>query len=194
MEHFKKLASGLLVGDLLRGLILQPELWKQVTDRQDYAGSAHKDTETVFLRWCPGRTIESAFTEIEAVDYPAAAALPGAEGLVNFALMEAGAEKLGRVIVARLRPGGFITPHVDEGAYADHYERFHISLESESGNTFMVGDDQTDCGEFVHMRPGELWWFNHKMTHWVANRSERPRTHLIIDAVAPRYRRERALR
>lgn len=195
MEHFKRIANGIDVSHAVEDIRRHPELWRQITDRQNYAGSSHKDTETIFLRWCAGQSLVAAFTEIPAIDYPALGFLPKVFLLVYEALKLVKAdrpERIGRVIIARLKPGGFITPHIDEGAYADHYERFHVSLESDGGNAFMAGDPSTGCGEFVHMRPGELWWFNHKTSHWVANGSDTPRTHLIIDAVAPKYRRERA--
>lgn len=189
MKNFQRLASGLNVQPLLEAIKRQPKLWKQFTARQTTPGSPHVDTETIFLRWSKDQSIEACFTDIDAVAYPAVDYLPEAKSLVDQVLELVGAGKLGRVIITKLKSGGAISPHTDEGDYADYFERFHVSLESEDGNHFFVGED--DFGEFAHMKAGEAWWFNHKERHWVVNNSLHARIHLIIDAVAPMYRRER---
>lgn len=185
MQNFQRLTTGLPVAALNAAIGRQPELWAEITDRQSYDGSAHRATETIFLRWCKGQTLEAAFTEIPAIDYPATVKLPGAYSLIQEAMKKIGSTELGRVLIVSLKPKGMITAHVDEGAYADHYERFHLVLEAEVGNCFFCDD------EMVEMKPGELWNFDHKKSHWVWNDSDNPRVHLIIDAVAPDFRRER---
>lgn len=178
--------------DLLVAVEKNPDLWKQVTNRQLYPGTAHADTETIFLRWCESQNVDAAFNDLEAIDYPALQLLPEVKPLFQQLGAAVKGEVLGRIILVNLIPGGYIRPHVDEGAYADHYERFHMSLQSDLGNMFFVGKPDY-FGEFVHMKPGEAWWFNHKKTHWLANMSDRPRLHLIVDMVAPLYRRERGV-
>lgn len=84
-------------------------------------------------------------------------------------------------MVVRLAPGGAIDPHWDAGGYAAAFSRFHLVMDSEDGNTFHCGT------ESVHMRPGELWWFNHREQHQVFNHSGAWRTHLIIDLAAPDF-------
>lgn len=176
--------------DDLVSAIKSTNLWPEITKRQDTKGSPHKYTKAIFLRWCQSQEIEAAFTDIEAIDYPAFEKLPEARPLVDLVLEATGATKLGRVLIVELEPGAMITPHVDEGDVADYYERFHIALTSDVGNDFFCAHD-SQSGEFVHMMPGEMWWFNHKKEHYLINSSNKPRWHLIIDAVAPKYRRER---
>lgn len=153
------------------------ELWKQITARQTTPGSPHHDTEAIFLRWCESQTVHAAFTDLAAVDYPARSSLPACSRMIDELSSVLGVVELGRVMVVNLLPGGHIDPHIDEGAYADHYQRFHLSMTSEGGNHFRCGD------EHMHMRPGEVWWFDHKQTHEVWNRSDSGRIHLILDAV-----------
>jgi Aspartyl/Asparaginyl beta-hydroxylase len=184
MRAFELLSKGLDVTPLTEALARQPELWLDETTRQDYAGSAHKDTQSIFLRWCKSLDVNAAFTEIPAFDLSAMGKLREAHELINYTIHRAGGLQLGRVLIVSLRSGGVITPHSDEGVYADYYERFHIALKSEDCH-FYCGD------ESVQMKTGELWWFNHKETHQVKNLGTEDRLHLIIDMVAPNFRRER---
>lgn len=188
--NFKCLAIGVPVEGLLKAIERKPELWKQITARQTTPGSPHTDTESIFLRWCKMDSLMSVFTEIPAFDWSAYDELPEAREIVDRVLREVGAKELGRVLIAKLEPNGFITPHADEGDYADHYERFHVVLKSAKGNEFF---SETDAHNWhsEEMLTGELWWFNHKDRHCVHNGSSEPRIHLIVDAVAPEYRRQR---
>jgi len=190
LTEFKKIASNIDVKPLIDQVYKNWFLFNDNQTRQKYPGSAHGDTESIYLRWARGQTVQAAFTEIHAYNYPALETISEANGLIDLCFKLVGGKELGRVMIVNLKPNGFITPHADEGAYADHYERFHLSLESEDGNIFFVGEPDR-VGEFVHMRPGELWWFNHKNKHWVFNNSEKPRLHMILDIVSPANRRER---
>jgi hypothetical protein len=190
-----RLMKGLDVRPLERALEREEALFKEITARQDTAGSYHQDTETIFIRWTKEQTVYAAFNDLVAVDYPAVKNLPElTRPLVQImqTLQVRRAEDIGRILIVRFKPKGFIAPHIDEGAYADHYERVHLSITSEPGNHFMVESDP-DRGEFVHMEPGSLYWFNHKKKHSVVNFSDKPRIHMIVDAVIPALRREREL-
>jgi hypothetical protein len=178
--NFQRLATGIVIAPVLAELDTQPELWGEITLRQEYPGSAHHDTECIFLRGPViehGAPLAAVFDTLDSADYPALDKLPQTANLLVRTLGFLAAVDVGRVMVVNLFPGGVIDPHVDEGAYAEAFERFHLSLQSEEGNSFTV------AGETVHMAPGELWWFNHRREHTVRNDSDRPRLHLIIDAI-----------
>lgn len=164
-------------------------MWKEHTLRQTAAGSPHSDTRTIFLRWSKQISVETVFTDLEAIDYPAFDKLAQAREIMALTAKLTGAEVIGRAIIVSLKPGGRISPHADEGAYADHYERFHCVLQSDHGNKFMAGG--ASVYETCEMRTGEIWWFNHKRTHWFENKSNRARIHLIMDMVSPTFRVER---
>lgn len=189
-ESFECLTQSLDTRPLLKAIEAQPDLWNQITARQTTQGSPHVDTRTIFLRWAAAQTLEAVFNDIEAIDYPAMAMLNEAAPLVETAQMLAGASQVGRIIITSLKPGGYIKPHADEGKYADHYERFHLVLQSEPGNLFWLVNNAVPAYRLMHA--GELWWFNHKCTHWVKNNSKEERIHLIIDMVSDRYKVERA--
>jgi hypothetical protein len=166
------------------------DLWNEITARQETPGSPHVDTRSIFLRWAADQSLAAVFNDVDAIDYPALNKLPEVRAMIATIAALVEAEKVGRAMIVSLKPGGVIRPHADEGLYADTYERFHLVLESEPGNTFYLknGDSLPDC---AHMEPGELWWFNHKRQHWVENKSNADRIHLIVDMVAPLYRVER---
>lgn len=186
---FKKIAIGIDVTEMNAALYHEHEIWNQIKARQETPGSPHSETKTIFLRWARDRSPEAAFTQIEAVNYPALANFPEAEDLIAKFFSLVPVLELGRVIIVSLKPGGKIAEHFDDGEYADHYQRFHLVLDSKDGNIF-YGHHSDDHKEAVHMKTGELWWFDNKKPHEVENTSDAPRVHLIFDAVAPAYLRD----
>ena len=192
MPNFKLIAEGLNVQPLLDRLNAQPELWGRITDRQNFPGSPHKDTETIYLRWAKDRSLMGGWYDLTQEDHfeTIEALAPEVLQLIQSVIGKIMGDvpqwdvNVGRVILTKMTPGGVITPHVDEGPYADRYDRFHVCLQGVS--TF-------GCGESVQqMRNGQVWWFNHKLTHSVINH-EGDRIHLIIDLIAPEYRNMRGL-
>jgi Aspartyl/Asparaginyl beta-hydroxylase len=176
---FARLLDGLPVEALLAALESRPELWEDpiAAARRDYPGSAHHDVDAIFLRWFHPLTPERAFSDLRALDYPAGLLLADELLPVLRPLYAAiGAVEIGRIQLARLKAHGRIDRHIDEGTYADHYQRFHVVLSSDAGNVFHAGNSK------VCMRPGEAWWFNHKAPHFVVNDSNQARLHLIVDA------------
>lgn len=189
-QNFKQIAIDLDVRPLLSALEAQPHLWSEITARQTTQGSPHRDTETIFLRWAQELSVETVFTAIPAIDYPAFYNLPEARALIAQLVALIEAKEIGRIIITKLKSGGRIEPHADEGAYADYYERFHVVLSSGKGNLFFV-EQPGGADEYTEMEQGSAWWFHHKRKHWVVNNSQADRIHLIVDAVAPSFRRER---
>lgn len=156
--------------------------WDDFTARQATPGSAHHSTRSIILRGpdVPNGALMTADTVemIASRDWDDnIKALPAVHDLCVKACQMLHVKELGRVMLVELPAGAAIDRHLDEGAYAAHFERFHLSLMSDEGNAFTCGD------ETIHMQPGELWRFNHHIEHEVANNSLRPRIHLILDAV-----------
>lgn len=177
MNNFKLIAEGIDPQPVLEALASVPELWDEVTIRQDYEGSAHKDTKCIFLR--APVSFDNVLDCIGSVATPYVGRIGSPIIELMHKLVEGvGIRELGRVMLVKLRPGGVITPHTDEGAYARYFSRFHFVLSG--GCRFVVGEDD------VPMTPGELWWFNHQRPHYVMNR-DTDRIHLIFDGAAPGY-------
>src|SRR5579859_7170052 len=128
LRYFRRIRGGLDPARALAELEARSELWELITVRQQYEGSAHRDTQTIVLR---GPTsLEGLFDNLEAVDYPQLEQLPGLFDLVVRAARNVQAREIGRVMVVRLKAGGRVQPHTDMGAYARYFARFHLVLES----------------------------------------------------------------
>lgn len=179
MIFFKMLRSGIDVSELKKELRHNDNLWSDITARQNTPGSAHTDTETIFLRWAKEQTIDACFNDLVPVEYPAINVLPAAKKLIDEIHGLVGGE-LGRAIIVKLKPDGIITQHIDEGLYADYYDRFHLPIYTNSENNLYVASDDRS-GEYCNMREGELWWFDHKRPHFGCNTSSVNRVHLIVD-------------
>lgn len=84
-----------------------------------------------------------------------------------------------RMILVRLKPGGVIPPHGDEGHSLLHGHRIHVPIISQGKALFTVGDTTKALLE------GEVWEINNKRTHSVHNTGDTPRIHLICDWAIP---------
>jgi hypothetical protein len=178
LNHFLQIAAGIDVMPLLLAVQRQPELWNQHRLRTTHAGSPHTEVDDIWLRFNPmpppGEEAR-VMDEHESIWYPAAHSLTQCRPLIFWLMSRTEAERLGRCLVTRLRPGAKISPHVDSGEHAAYYERFHIVLQSRPGSLFRCGNDR------VQMMPGDVWWFNNAVEHEVTNDSDDDRVHLIVD-------------
>jgi hypothetical protein len=170
---------------LLLAIRRRPELWREDTFLRDHPQGPFGDTESIMLRFPVKRVADteaelkdvlSRYDQHECVDYPAYAQLHEARPLVSDLMAFVKGERLGRVMINRISPGGKIFPHADTPAHAEYYNhRMHVVLESQPGVNFRCGEEQ------VYMAPGECWYFNNKLEHEVFNNSAGDRTHMIVD-------------
>jgi hypothetical protein len=176
--NFHRLMTAVEVAAAVAEIAKQPDLWKIMQIRQQYEGSAHIDTETIVMRGPD--SIEGIFDNLECVNFKVSDILPATVQLIRGIVGFLKAREIGRIMLVRLNAGGSIKPHVDEGAYARYFARFHLVLDSNPHCRFRCGE------ETVNMGVGELWWFNHQVTHSVLNQGP-ARTHLIMDLAAPGF-------
>lgn len=184
MNNFMRIGSGTDTTPLLLAIRRRPELWKEDTYLRDYPQGPFADIESIMLRF-PVKAVKeteaelqdhlSKFDQHESIDYPAYKLLPEARPLVMSLMHYVGGERLGRVMINKISPGGRIYPHADTPAHADYYSRFHVVLESHPGVVFRCGD------ESLYMPTGDTWWFNNKLEHEVINNSAGDRVHMIVD-------------
>lgn len=175
MNNFQCLAANVDTIPLLNAIMRDPALWNQNTLRTTHPGTAHSKVDDIWLRFNETDDPEAVVDDKDCVNYPAWWALPQARPLIFNLMARVEGERLGRVLVTRLRPGAKIDAHVDGGAPATYYDRFHIVLSSAPGCLFRAGD------ETVHMGTGQVWWFDNTKEHEVINNSVDDRIHMIVD-------------
>jgi hypothetical protein len=184
MKNFLQLAAGLDVLPLLLAIKRRPELWKEDTYLRDYPQGPFGEIESIMLRFPTKGVYEteaemqnhlSTYDQHENIDYPAYKILSEARPLVMSLMSRVGGERLGRVMINKIAPGGKIFPHVDTKSHTDYYSRFHIVLQSQPGVSFRSGDEQ------IYMGTGEAWWFDNSQEHEVINNSADDRIHMIVD-------------
>ncbi|MET3133629.1 hypothetical protein AAKU55_003919 [Oxalobacteraceae bacterium GrIS 1.11] len=184
MRNFQLIAADMDITPLLLAVKRQPGLWREDTFLRDFPQGPFGEIESIMLRF-PTKGVYATLEEVqnhlskydqhENVDYPAYKALTEARPLIMWLMSRVGGERLGRCMLNKIAPGGRIFPHADTPVHSDYYSRFHIVLASNPESIFRAGDEQ------VNMRAGEVWWFDNKEVHEVANDGADDRIHLVVD-------------
>lgn len=192
MQHFYRIHRGVNVVPAMLALMRRPGLWQEDTFLRHYPQGPFGEVESVMLRF-PKKVVFDGpdaeekvalykqnmlpgYDQHESIDYPAYAMLPEARALVMSTFAAVSGERLGRVMINKIKPGGRIYRHADTPEHANYYRRFHIVLQSAPGSRFLCEDEE------VHMDTGEVWWFNNKLEHEVINNSNEDRIHIVMDA------------
>jgi hypothetical protein len=169
-EHIRLLAEGAEVGAMLEALKRHPELWNERTERTAPADSPHRGVDDIWVRFADPATMREDGSH-DSVWYPPADALP-VRALV-FPLMAAvRGERLGGVLITRIRAGQEVKPHIDPGWHARYYDKYAIQLAAGPDQAFNFED-----GSLV-TKPGDVYWFDNAHVHWV-NKSDHDRITLI---------------
>ena len=145
-----------------------------LTFRQDHPLSSHKNTQTIYLRSCPGKDYDAITNSLEVEEYPAWELMPNTAKAAQ-AIADAVEGRLARVLVIALAPDGVIKPHVDDGTYAHRTERFHLPILTNPG-AFLEA-----AGDIKHLPAGVVWWFDKHVMHSGANFGTTTRVHLVVD-------------
>lgn len=187
MENFAYISGGLDTTPLMLTIKRNPDLWKADTYLRDYPQGPFGEIESIMLRFPEKRVMdqeaeieaykrgESKFDQHESIDHPPYKFLTEARPMVMNLMAYVGGERLGRVMINKIKPGGKIFPHADTPEHANYWDRFHIVLQSSKGVVFRCGD------ETVYMATGEVWWFQNANEHEVINNSAEDRIHMVID-------------
>ena len=89
------------------------------------------------------------------------------------------------VRLMRLGAGSIIKTHTDHDLDVEHGRvRLHVPIDTNPGVDFRLNDEQVVLGE------GECWYLRLSDPHSVANRGDRDRVHLVIDAIVSPWLRE----
>lgn len=191
MKNFLKIAEGVDMTPVQLALLQSPH-WNAHTLRTATEGSPHRQVEDLWLRMSDLAKCRQADTDPvyvdhrESVNYPAFSQLPLIRSMVMSLMTQVQGERLGRVLVSRMKPGARIAPHSDIGPdltkwydNEPYYSRFHLVVQGLPGSIFRCDDEE------VCMRTGEAWWFRNDLEHEVINNSAGERIHIVIDIRTP---------
>lgn len=172
MTPIKLLWSGLDVRPMQVALESHPELWDQRTERTTPEGSPHHGLSDIWARFAEPSTMQPDGSH-DSVWYPPADVLPVRE--IVFPLMAAvQGERLGGVLITRIRPGQVCKPHTDPGWHARYYQKFAVQIAAAPGQAFHFE------GHELVTKPGDIFWFDNSHTHWVTNESDTDRITMIV--------------
>lgn len=88
-------------------------------------------------------------------------------------LRRQGIMQTSRAAFFRLRPGGKVGRHIDEGTYYLTRDRYHLSLQ---------GTYDYECGgEWHTIKPGTFFWFDNKQHHQAINVGDVNRITFVFD-------------
>lgn len=168
---------------LMAAIRRRPELWKEDAYLRDYPQGPFGETETIMLRFPVKRVLEQEelaradvlFDQHENIDYPAYKVLHEARPLVMNLMAAMQGERLGRVMINKIVPGGRIFPHADTPSHCAYYTRYHIVLHGLPGCVIRCDDEE------LQMLTGDVFWFNNALEHEVKNNSADDRVSMVVD-------------
>jgi quercetin dioxygenase-like cupin family protein len=175
MQHFTRIGE-IAIDALARAVAFHEARFSDIVFRQTAPFSPHPDTETIYLRMPPLITYDSLFESLDSVDWPMMQETAFREAVAAMAALAGGAPS--RAMIVKLKPGGRIAPHVDEGGYAAATRRFHLPIATNPSAWLQSG------GERLHLPAGTLWWFDKHALHRGGNDGASERIHLILDTLA----------
>ena len=179
MKNFMKIAQGVDVTPLALQLHQHPELWNVDMERLR-PGSPHCDSDDIWVRMNDRTEFDksgnwSKFNdEHDSIWYPAAYALPALRPLVFDLARRVGAERIGDIMIWRVKPGHKIHPHTDKSWHVDYYDKFNICIQSAPGAAFVYEDEQ------MEEHPGDVHRFVNTVNHSVVNTSDRDYIVMVV--------------
>lgn len=171
MTPIRLVSEGWPVEPLRAALAAHPELWDQQTARTAPEASPHHGLSDIWARFADPATMREDGSH-DSVWYPPANVLPVRDLVFPLMAMVHG-ERLGGVLITRIRPGQVCKPHTDPGWHARHYDKFAIQIDAAPEQAFHFEDAS------LVTKPGDVFWFDNSHTHWVTNDSQRDRITLI---------------
>jgi len=171
MSKIAKIADGAKVAPLLWELQANPQLWNEYGQRTADPESPHHEVDDIWLRYAEPENADKPGPH-ESVWYPSAALLPIRE-LVYPLMQFVKGERLGGILITRIRAGKQCKPHRDDGWHARYYEKFAVQVQSAPGQFFCFEDERLET------LPGDVFTFDNSHLHWVTNDTPHDRITLI---------------
>lgn len=168
-ENFRFIARDLDVSDILQEVLDNPNDWEVVSTYKNIAGD---------LKPYGFLPLVMAVVENEG-DNPKDSELlrettlyPKYKKIREF-LKKYNCDKHSRAAFFRLKPGGRVGDHIDDGTYYLDKDRYHLSLQGTY--RYKVGDEERI------IEPGTFFWFDNKKTHSAINLAGEDRITFVFD-------------
>ena len=193
MKHFVLMGTGLDIAPAKLALKRADamRLWDKYAFRQKT--EANKETQCILMRYQNAPQLDLYHANLndgsddhawriglECFDTLEYSLLPEFRPLVAWVMARTGADRLGRVLLAKLPPDKRVYTHDDRGLYVDYYTRIVIPITvHQPGNVARIGD------EFLEMNEGEAWTYAYEVEHEAVNNTPFDRVHLFVDVRLP---------
>jgi len=187
VKYFERVAQGIDTAPFLAEIEANAELWLVDASRQEKIVT-QRETQSITLRSHADKaSLDSRVRRAKPLGYKGqpsemSARLPVASAFVD-ELCRSMNGRMGRAVMANLKPHGVVYMHTDDGLYWLLRDRYHLVLKSTRGSRLTAGDEE------VRMQAGELWWFDPTVPHQAFNDSDDDRIHIIIDVMSRRSMR-----
>lgn len=174
------ITNGCDVGPLLWALQANPQLWNQHRARTESPDSPHHQVDDIWVRYAAPEEAHLGGPH-ESVWYPTAAPILAEVQAIVYPLMHMmRGDRLGGVLITRIRPGRKCLPHRDSGWHADTFRKIAVQVQSSPGQVFHVEQQR------LEPRPGDVYEFVNSFEHWVDNPTEHDRITMICCIQAAR--------
>jgi len=173
MKNYLKIAQGVDVLPLALQLHQHPELWNVDMERLGPA-APHRDSDDIWIRYndktefLKSGDFSKFNDEHDPVWYPAFYELPAARKMIFDLMAAVQGERLGGVLIWRLKPGQAIHPHRDAGWHVDYYDKFNICVQGNPQAAFIYPDHQ----EAIVANTGDVHRFVNTEMHTIINNGQ----------------------
>jgi hypothetical protein len=186
--------------DIIRRIQLElknnPQVWNQYDFRRKDPSSPHHGLDDIWVRYQhlddvnPDIPCNLAMQKYphESVWYPSIMHLPSIKELAYEIMGKVKGERLGGVLITRIKPGKECKPHVDTGTWHAAYYNCKVAVQLECAPDEDYHSGKTDVpeqafhfpGEHFCAKQGDYYWFDNQYCHWVPNNSKVDRITIII--------------
>lgn len=172
MTPIQKLPIRFDVTGVQKALEKAPELWDQHPQRTSPKDSPHHELSDIWARFAEPNTGYPDGSH-DSMWYQPNSLLPVRD--IVYGLMTAvRGDRLGGVLITRIKPGQMCKPHTDSGWHARYYEKYAVQIASAPEQAFHFH------GHELVTEPGDVFWFDNSHEHWVTNNSDSDRITMIV--------------
>ena len=179
MKNFLKIAQGVDVIPLGLEIHQNPNLWNVDVERLHPSGP-HRDSDDIWIRlndkteFLKTGDWSKFNSEHDSVWYPAFYSLPSVRKIVFDLARRVEAERIGDIMIWRVKPGHQIYPHIDKSWHVDYYDKFNVCIQSSPGAAFVYENERLED------RPGDVHRFINTVNHSVVNESDQDYIVMVV--------------